>query len=87
MKAPLLLALYTTKRTVCEGLFCHTIVGHIDRKLVREAAQDSDTLNRLAPRPQADFFQAVARQICTIDPNRMLDKPDRQRPPSRQDGR
>jgi hypothetical protein len=75
VKAPLFLSLYAPQRAVGDVLFGAAIVGHVNRKPAAQIRKHVNAPNRLAPRPQAHFLQADARQVCLGDPDFMPGKP------------
>jgi hypothetical protein len=70
LKATRLLALDAPKCAVCVLLLCQAILDYINHELATPIHKHGDTFNRLTPRPQAEFVQAVARQILPSDPGR-----------------
>jgi hypothetical protein len=75
MIAPQLFPLNAPKRAICEFLLCRAVVDHMNAKLAARIPEHTEALNRLASRPQPELLQAVSRQICTTDPDRLPRKP------------
>jgi hypothetical protein len=57
-----LLALNALDRSICYPFLGQPIVSHVNRKPAAAGRKHGKTLNRLAPRPQSQFLQAIPRQ-------------------------
>jgi hypothetical protein len=56
-------------------LLCQTVFDYVNRELATRIHKHSKPLNRLAPRPHAEFPQGFSRQSFSRDPSRAPRKP------------